>query len=159
LRNPICDWTERMIAKNEEFHIPLKKLWYGYRLLFPKQKISLEEFEQTLRKDERFLFAEKHLVQKSAQEIPDETEVMESLGFFSGPVVSLKSRQPTEQDIARSIDRTFARLLSALSRMWEARDPLDKSTEESLNRVIEKAKTLYSSFQKTRIKKSETEQT
>jgi hypothetical protein len=148
-----------MIANNEEFCIPLKKLWYGYRLLFSEQEISVEEFEQTLRKDERFLFTEGRSVQKNAQEIPDESEVMESLGFFSGPVVSLKSRQPTEDAVARNIDRTFARLLVALSRMWEARDPRDKPTEQSLSRVIDKVRTLYASFQKSRMKKSETEQT
>lgn len=158
MRNAICDWTEQMIAKNEEFYIPLKKLWYGYCLLFADQEVSLEEFEQTLRKDERFLFAERRAVQRGADEIPQETEMMESLGFFSGPAVSLKSRQPTQQDIARSIDRSFARLFSALSHMWEARDPQDKTTEESLQRVIEKVKTLYASFQKGRAKKGEADQ-
>jgi hypothetical protein len=137
-----------MIAKNEEFHIPLKKLWYGYRLLFPKEEVSLREFEQRLRRDERFLFAERHLSSNVEEAVASEAQAMESLGFFGGPCVSLKSRQPTQQDIARSIEKTFERLLDALSHMWEARNPQDKSMEKSLQNVIEKAKALRAAFQK-----------
>jgi hypothetical protein len=137
-----------MIAKNEEFYIPLRKLWYGYRLLFPKDEISLEEFEQTLREDDRFLFGERPSEERCGGESPEQIRVMESLGVFGGPYVSLKSRQPTQQDIARSIEKTFQRLLSALSHMWDARNPKDKSMEKSLQNVIAKVKALHTAFQK-----------
>ena len=155
MRNALCDRTEQMIAKNEEFHIPLKKLWYGYRLLFPKDDVSLEEFEQTLREDDRFLFAERFSGEKCDPESPEQIEAMESLGFFAGPHVSLKSRQPTQQDIARSIENTFQRLLSALSRMWDARNPKDKSMEKSLQNVIERVEKLHAAFQKRETDKKE----
>ncbi|MFH1423168.1 MAG: hypothetical protein ABIH42_10715 [Planctomycetota bacterium] len=151
----LCDWIEHMIDKNEEYYIPLNKLWYGYRILFPQKEISLEDFEKTLKSDKRFVFIDKQSssIQPFSEEKGllnfDNDEMLESLGIFEGISVGLKSQQPSSEEVSQNIDKYFHKLMNALENMWEARNPNNKEQELAIKKVMDKAELLYNAFKKS----------
>jgi len=126
------DWVADFLTTDDEFFVPVKKLWLiaqGNRLA---TDLSLEEFHRLLEEDERFAFDEGIDFGEGFYDPEAEREIMESLGYFSGPQVRLVAREITLDMIATAIKRSTDRMMAALESAWEARDPEDEEVQTRL---------------------------
>ncbi len=134
-----ADWVAEVLAADEEFIVPLKKLWLQAQAAGVAQGVSLEAFAQTLEADGRFEFYEGI---DFGDGDPEERQAMEELGYFSGPRVRLLAREITASDMAGAIKRCTDRMLEALQEAWELRPQDDEEAETELLEMLAMAQKL-----------------
>jgi len=134
----VLQWTEEVLKETEEFFLPLRKLWKmsqdeGYETQY-------EEFASLLRSDPRFEF---HGRQPAEESLPptDEAE-MEQMGFYGGPLVGLKGREPTREQVRDILLKKMDKMLWALQKAYEVRPEGDEATEDDLIEAMARAKRL-----------------
>jgi hypothetical protein len=126
----VADWAADYLATDDEFIVPVKKLWLmaqGDRLA---TDLPLEAFHRLLEEDGRFDVEEGIDFGEGFDDPVTEREIMESHGYFSGPRVRLAAREITLDMIADAIKRSTDRMMEALEGAWEVRD-LDDEEEET----------------------------
>ena len=144
----LTDWAASVLETDEEILVPVKKLWIEYSSHAPGA--LLEEFTRALEADERFDFMEgtdltEGLGDWTEEEIAEHIAEMESLGFFGGPRVKLKSREITRDHVAKMIKKHTDNMLSALWGAYDVR-PEDLEDAELLD-LIARAKELQLKLQ------------
>jgi len=128
----VVDWAADLLATDDEFLIPIRKLWlmaHGNRLA---TDLSLDAFHCLLEEDGRFQFDEGIDFGEGFDDPEVEREIMESHGYFSGPRVRLAAREITLEMIATAIKRSTDRMMMALEGAWEVRDLGDQEEETRL---------------------------
>lgn len=130
-----------ILETDDEFFIPLKKLW----LILKREGLAdndLEDFRSALQKDERFEFTSgmnqrERLGAVGGQEYAEEMEQeMEALGFYGGPRVKLVSRNPSPEDVFAAMARNLIRMNEALQSAWETRPEDDPELESQLLDIL-----------------------
>jgi len=133
------DWAAEMLATDEEFIVPLKRLWLQAQAEGIDPDLSLEDFEQALAADGRFEFYEGI---DFGDGDPEERQAMEELGYFSGPRVRLLTREITAADMAGAIKRSTDRMMEALQEAWKLRPEDDEEAETELLELLAMAQKL-----------------
>lgn len=132
----LVEWTADFLATDDEFLIAVKKLWIAVQGEWLATDLSLEKFQRLLEGDGRFEFEEGIDFGEGFDDPEAEREIMESLGYFSGPRVRLAAREITLDMIAAAIKRSTDRMMAALESAWEVRDPCDEEAETSLLGIL-----------------------
>jgi hypothetical protein len=128
----VVDWAADFLATEDDFLIPIKKLWLmaqGNRLA---TDLSLDAFHCLLEEDGRFEFDEGIDFGEDFDDPEVEREIMESHGYFSGRRVRLAAREITFEMIATAITRSTDRMMTALEGAWQVRDLGDQEEETRL---------------------------
>lgn len=133
------DWAEKVLTSDEEFLVPVKKLWLQAMDAGVAPGVSLDEFAQTLLADGRFEFYEGI---DFGDGDPEERQTMEDLGYFSGPRVRLLAREITAVDLAGAIKRSTDRMMEALQEAWALRPEGDEEAETELLELMSMAQKL-----------------
>jgi len=128
-----------MLAADEEFIVPIKRLWRQAQTEGVTPDLSLEDFEQALAADGRFEFYEGV---DFGDGDPEERQAMEELGYFSGPRVRLRTREISAADIAGAIKRSTDRMMEALREAWNLRPEDDEEAETELLELMAMAQKL-----------------
>jgi hypothetical protein len=98
------NWIYESLSADEEVIVPLRKLWTErYDLA---EQISFEEFARVVLRDDRF--EEVYTLEHDPQ--------LESLGYFTGPRIKLRSRHITEQCVLRFVQKHNERIVQVLLR-------------------------------------------
>jgi len=126
----VADWAADFLAADDEFIVPVKKLWLMARGDRLATDLPLEAFHRLLEEDGRFDVEEGIDFGEGFDDPEAEREIMESYGYFSGPRVRLAAREITLDMIADAIKRSTDRMMEALEGAWEVRD-LDDEEEET----------------------------
>ena len=117
LKEKILNWIEKRLEAGEDFFLPLKKLHQdlktGLNLSIPPP----EEIGDWIREDERFNLI---TIQEDPM-TPAEEKKLEKLGFYRGPRVDLKDRQPSPSQAMELLSRQSERLISSLQNAYQAR--------------------------------------
>lgn len=144
--NTLTDWAASILETDEEILVPIKKLWTQY--VARASDVSLDDFTRALEADERFEFMEgtdptEGLEDWTEEERAEHIAEMESLGFFGGPRVKLKSREITRDHVARMIAKHTDNMLNALWGAYDVRpEDLDPDKDAELLDLIARAKEL-----------------
>jgi len=133
------DWAAEALATDEEFIVPLKRLWLQAQAAGVAPDLSLEDFGRALEADERFELCEGV---DFGDGDPEERQVMEELGYFSGPRVRLLTREITATDMAGAIKRSTDRMMEALQEAWNLRPEDDEEAETELLELLAMAQKL-----------------
>jgi hypothetical protein len=142
----LTDWAAGILETDEEILVPVKKLWVQSPAR--ARGVSLDDFTRALEEDARFEFMggtdpSEDLQDWTEEEIADHLAEMESLGFFHGPRVKLKSRELTRDHMARMIAKHTDNMLSALWSAYDVRpEDLDPEQDAELLELIARAKEL-----------------
>jgi hypothetical protein len=128
----VVDWAADFLATDDEFLIPVKKLWLMAQGNQLATDLSLDVFHCLLEEDGRFEFDEGIDFGEGLDDPDVEREIMESHGYFSGPRVRLAAREITLDMIATAIKRSTDRMMAALQGAWEVRDQGDQEEETRL---------------------------
>ncbi|MCS7178171.1 MAG: hypothetical protein RML46_01020 [Anaerolineae bacterium] len=122
-----------ILETDPDFYVPIKKLWLMLQGEGLALDLELEEFRAQLEADDRFEIEELDDSLPGDPEIVAEIErELETLGFFSGPRVKLRSREMTPEDLFAGLLRSLQRMNEALRGAWETRPEGDWETEEQL---------------------------
>jgi hypothetical protein len=133
------DWAAEVLAADEEFIVPLKRLWLQAQAEGVASGVSLEDFERALGADKRFEFYEGIDFGDGNLE---ERQVMEELGYFSGLRVRVLTREITAADLAGAIKRSTDRMIEALQEAWDLRPEDDEEAEAELLELMAMAQKL-----------------
>lgn len=133
------DWAAETLAADDEFLVPLKKLWLQAQAAGVAPGLSLEDFERALQDDARFEF---YTGVEFGDGDPEEQRAMEEMGYFSGPRVRLLAREITATDMASAIKRSTDRMMEALREAWDLRPEDDEEAETELLALMSMAQTL-----------------
>jgi len=152
----LMNLTEDLLSQEQDFIIPIKKVWLKLSLLGEAEKLSFEEFSQMLYQDERF-------------EIFDETDIetnelfgsnkkdLEELGYYFGPRVMLKSRRPSRKEIGYILIQKTEQIFENLKKAWDLR-PKDEEEEDQLLQALASTqkllRTLFREFPESQNEKS-----
>lgn len=132
----LVEWMVDLLATDDEFLVAVKKLWIIAQDKWLEIDLSLEEFHRLLEEDGRFEFEEGIDFGEGFDDPEAEREIMESLGYFSGPRVRLVGREITLDMIAAAIKCSTDRMMAALESAWTVRDPHDEEAETSLLDIL-----------------------
>jgi hypothetical protein len=125
-------WVHAYLERDADIVVPVKKLWNEWRgvhaepslAVFTEQVLADEAIEPMGEVDHN-----EGVEWLDADEKAEYERDMESMGFFSGPRVKLKTRELTMEHIATMITKHNARMEDAL-RQAMATMPDDASIEE-----------------------------
>ena len=104
----LFDWVQAYLERDEEIVVPIKKMWNEWHAIH--EEPLLTEFTAEVLGDERLeempgVSHTEGMEWMSPEELEKEVQEMEAIGFFSGPRVKLKSREITEEHIAKMIQK------------------------------------------------------
>lgn len=149
--------AERILASDKDVIVPVKKIWDAVDSQGKKQGFeipSLPDFTALLEGDPRFEFMAS--LEENAEstegllaEESDQQEELESLGFYSGDRVKLKSVELTPEVLGELIRRKVDLTMSALTKAWERRPEGDQDTEDQLLDILAKTQKLQREVKST----------
>ncbi|OYV85736.1 MAG: hypothetical protein B7Z63_05050 [Ignavibacteriae bacterium 37-53-5] len=142
--------AERILASEKDVIVPVKKVWEAVEKQGKKQRFeypSLADFTALLEGDARFEFMSStdengDPITEFPGDDVDQEEELESLGFYSGDRVKLKSVELTPEVIGGLIRRKVDMTMDALARAWEQRPDGDQETEDQLLEILAKTQKL-----------------
>jgi hypothetical protein len=149
--------AERILASDKDVIVPVKKIWDAMGSQGKKQGFdipSLPDFTALLEGDPRFEFMPSldengEPVDGSFREDSDQQEELESLGFYSGDRVKLKSVELTPEVLGGMIRRKVDLTMTALTKAWERRPEGDQDTEDQLLEILAKTQKLQREVKST----------
>ncbi len=149
--------AERILAADKDVIVPVKKVWESVEKQGKKQGFeipSLADFTALLEGDSRFEFmASLDENGEPLEELPREESAqedeLESLGFYSGDRVKLKSVELTPEVIGSLIRRKVDMTMDALAKAWERRPEGDQETEDQLLDILAKTQKLQREVKNT----------
>ncbi len=142
----ITDRVIAILADHPDIIVPVAQIWRDLQVEGLTVALSLEDFIGLLETDPRIEFMDEI---DFGDGDPETAQIMESLGFFSGPRIKLATRELTAEHIARMLDRSTQRLVDALKEAWRFRPTDDPETDLELLLAIEAAEELRRSIQAT----------
>ena len=149
--------AERILAVEKDVIAPVKKVWkevekQGHRQGF--EVPTLADFSAMLEGDSRFEFVPTHnfgeepLEEGERDDSIEEAE-LETLGFYAGDRVKLRSVELTPEIIGDLIRRKVDLTMTALTKAWEARPQGDQEAEDQLLEILAKTQKLQREVKKT----------
>jgi len=150
MKNTIIDMIIPDIENADDFFVPIKKLWDTLINEKTPDMPSFEEFTALVRNDDRLIVQD--FKEAPWENAPEETEEMQSLGYYSGPRVRLKSRVPSKEDIARIIQKNAQKIIDNLIKAYQTKPKdLPEEEEKQLIEAMIKAKKLKDNLDKALI--------
>jgi hypothetical protein len=142
--------AERILASEKDVIVPVKKIWEAVDKQGKKQGFeipALADFTALLEGDARFEFMPSlnesgEQPDESPPEESDQQEELESLGFYSGDRVKLRSVELTPEVIGGLIRRKVDMTMDALTKAWDRRPDGDQDTEDQLLDILAKTQRL-----------------
>ena len=159
--------AERILASDKDVIVPVKKIWEAVDKQRKKQGFeipSLPDFTALLEGDARFEFMPSldengDPMDGSQRDDSNPQEELESLGFYSGDRVKLKSVELTPEKLGGLIRRKVDMTMDALTKAWERRPEGDQDAEDQLLDILSKTQKLQrevkSTFSPERMKELE----
>jgi hypothetical protein len=149
--------AERILASDKDVIVAVKKIWEAVEKQGRKQRFempSLPDFTALLEGDFRFEFMPSldengEPLGESPREESEQQEELESLGFYSGDRVKLKSVELTPEIIGGLIRRKVDVTMDALTRAWHRRPEGDQDTEDQLLDILAKTQKLQRDVKNT----------
>ena len=142
--------AERILASEKDVIVPVKRIWEAVEKQGRKQGFDMPafaDFTALLEGDARFEFMSSTdengdpIAEFPGEDLEQEEE-LESLGFYSGDRVKLRSVELTPEVIGQLIRRKVDMTMGALSRAWEQRPEGDQETEDQLLEILAKTQKL-----------------
>ncbi len=159
--------AERILASDKDVIVPVKRIWDAVDKQARKQGFdipSLPDFTALLEGDSRFEFMPSldengDPIDGSQRDESDQQEELETLGFYSGDRVKLKSVELTPETLGGLIRRKVDLTMDALTKAWERRPEGDQDAEDQLLDILAKTQKLQrevkSTFSPERMKELE----
>jgi hypothetical protein len=149
--------AERILASDKDVIVPVKKIWEAVDKQGKKQGFnipSLPDFTALLEGDARFEFMPSldengDPIDGSQREESDQQEELETLGFYSGDRVKLKSVELTPETLGGLIRRKVDLTMDALTKAWERRPEGDQDAEDQLLDILAKTQKLQREVKST----------
>jgi hypothetical protein len=149
--------AERILASEKDVIVPVRKIWEAMDKQGKKQGFeipALADFTALLEGDSRFEFMPTlndngELVDDMPREESDQREELESLGFYSGDRVKLRSVELTPEVIGGLIRRKVDLTLEALTKAWDRRPEGDQDAEDQLLDILAKTQKLQREVKNT----------
>ena len=124
---------EKRLETGEDFFLPLKKLQQELQAGLKVPVPPVEEIAGWLQKDERFNF----IAVPQEPITPAEEKKLEGLGYYRGPRVGLKKRQPSPAQITELLRRQTEKLITSLQKAYQARPREGGERGEIEDRLLE----------------------
>lgn len=146
MSSALINWVNAYLEQDEDIVVPIKKLWNGWRATHASP--SLAEFTALILADPRFeelpgTDHTKELADLSPDEFDDAVRDMETLDFYSGPRVKLKSRELTLEHITAMIKKHNDRMQQGLEQAYQSMpDDMNEQEEGQLLDIMALAKEL-----------------
>jgi hypothetical protein len=149
--------AERILASEKDVIVPVKKIWLEVGKQGKVQGYDtppLADFTALLEGDKRFEFMPSHdengepFEEVAADDVVEEAE-LETLGFYSGDRVKLRTVELTPEIIGGMIRRKVDMTMSALAKAWERRPEGDQETEDQLLDILARTQKLQREVKKT----------
>lgn len=149
--------AERILASDKDVIVPIKKIWEAAEKQGRAQGFeipALPDFTALLEGDTRFEF----LVSldengEPLEDLPrdgtEQEDELESLGFYSGERVKLRSVELTPEVIGGLIRQKVDMTMNALARAWERRPEGDSESEDQLLDILAKTQKLQREVKST----------
>ncbi len=159
--------AERILASDKDVIVPVKRIWDAVDKQGRKQGFdipSLPDFTALLEGDSRFEFMPSldengDPIDGSQRDESEQQEELETLGFYSGDRVKLKSVELTPETLGGLIRRKVDLTMDALTKAWERRPEGDQDAEDQLLDILAKTQKLQrevkSTFSPERMKELE----
>jgi hypothetical protein len=149
--------AERILASDKDVIVPVKKIWEAVEKQGRAQSFdipALPDFTALLEGDTRFEFLAAldengEPVEGLQNDGTDQEEELESLGFYSGDRVKLRSVELTPEVIGGLIRKKVDMTMDALARAWERRPEGDSDTEDQLLDILAKTQKLQREVKNT----------
>lgn len=149
--------AERILASEKDVIVPVKKIWDAVDKQGKKQGFdipALADFTALLEGDTRFEFMpslteEGEPADEAPREESDQQEELESLGFYSGDRVKLRSVELTPEVIGGLIRRKVDMTMDALTKAWDRRPEGDQGAEDQLLEILAKTQKLQREVKNT----------
>ncbi len=132
-KEKILSWMEKRLETGEDFFLPLKKLRQELQAGLKVPVPPPEEIGAWLREDERFNFIS--IPQEPLA--PPEEKKLEELGYYRGPKVGLKRRQPSPAQLTKMLRRQTEILISSLQKAYQSRPQEGTERGEIEDRLLE----------------------
>jgi len=158
--------AERILAADKDVIVPVKKIWNQVTREAEAQNFempSLADFTALLEADPTFEFMAAHngvlddMEEERPDELTEEEEELERMGFFAGDRVKLRRIQLTPERLGGILRDKVDRTVDALARAWDRRPMGDSDVEDRLSSIIEHTKRLQrdvkTAFSKDKLKK------
>ena len=148
MSDKIIDFCKDFLEAEEEYMVPVKKLWLIMSEELNDEKIEPDELTKLLKENDLFKVYED--LDKQEQSWPEEEELeMEKLGHFKGPRVMLKSRTPSKDEVAQVLQKKMQNMLDNLKKAYDVRpDDLSDEEEKQLLEAMQKSKELQENIGK-----------
>jgi len=149
--------AERILASDKDVIVPVKKIWDAVQKQGRAQGFdipALPDFTALLEGDTRFEFLPSldengEPIEDNLRDGTDQEEELESLGFYSGDRVKLRSVELTPEVIGGLIRQKVDKTMDALARAWERRPEKDPDTEDQLLDILAKTQKLQREVKNT----------
>jgi hypothetical protein len=149
--------AERILASEKDVIVPVKKIWEAVDRQGKKQGFeipSLPDFTALLEGDSRFEFMPSldengDPMDGSQRDESDQQEELETLGFYSGDRVKLRSVELTPETLGGLIRRKVDLTMDALTKAWERRPEGDQDAEDQLLDILAKTQKLQREVKST----------
>lgn len=149
--------AERILASDKDVIVPVKKIWESVDKQGKKQGFeipSLPDFTALLEGDSRFEFVmsldeNDDPMDGSQREYSEQQEELETLGFYSGDRVKLKSVELTPETLGGLIRRKVDMTMDALTKAWGQRPEGDQDAEDQLLDILAKTQKLQREVKST----------
>jgi hypothetical protein len=149
--------AERILASDKDVIVPVKKIWQEVEKQGKAQGYEtppLADFTALLEGDKRFDFIPSHdengepFEEGFTDDAGEEAE-LETLGFYSGDRVKLRTVELTPEIIGGMIRRKVDMTVDALAEAWERRPDGDQDTEDQLLDILARTQKLQREVRKT----------
>jgi hypothetical protein len=149
--------AERILASHKDVIVPVKKIWEAVEKQGRAQGFEipgLPDFTALLEGDTRFEFLTSldengEALADLPRDETDQEEELESLGFYSGDRVKLRSVELTPEVIGGLIRQKVDMTMDALARAWDRRPEGDSDTEDQLLDILAKTQKLQREVKNT----------
>ena len=149
--------AERILASEKDVIVPVQKIWDAVDKQGKKQGFdipALADFTALLEGDSRFEFMPSlnengEPVDGELRDESDQQEELESLGFYSGDRVKLRSVELTPEVIGGLIRRKVDMTMDALTKAWARRPEGDQDAEDQLLDILAKTQKLQREVKNT----------
>jgi hypothetical protein len=143
--------AQRILAADKDVIVPVKKVWNEVLREGRSQSFevpALADFTALLEADPAFEFMSAHngvlddMEEERAEDMTEEEENLERMGFYAGDRVKLKRITLTPEALGGILRSKVDRTVDALAKAWEQRPPGDSETEDRLLSIIEETRKL-----------------
>ncbi|MDZ7318149.1 MAG: hypothetical protein ONB11_03280 [candidate division KSB1 bacterium] len=144
MESQLTNLAEQILMEEADFIVPVKKVWLKLSLMGKLDDLHFENFMIMLQEDDRFEVFEN----LDNQEMAEEVEQLEEIGFYEGPRVMLKSRRPTRKELGEMLIKKTTTIFDSLRKAWELRDQENEYETDQLLRALASTQKLLRALKK-----------